>query len=244
MNTQRRGSPARVPFPRPPSGIVWENTSKRIGEAEIAAEIIRARTGLGEARTERAGGPAGLRRYVQRTAAAVFRQARFQLADDRGRCERGGKIVPALAPPFPWSGGKRRLARRIVGLLPPDAAHAGPFAGSLAVVRAQPPAGAETVNDVDGAVVEVWCTLRNRLGTLRQSHPASNSHGSCHPFGRFEGDNRSGIERHQNRNPDPRRQHTRLSRPLGLNDKEEPTLRLGRRRDGALSPAPPPERGH
>ena len=179
---------------------------------------------------DRKGGPAGLRRYVQRTAAAVFQQARFQLADDRGRCERGGKIVSALAQPFPWSGGKRRLARRIVGLLPPHAAHGGPFAGSLAVVRAQPPAGAETVNDVDGAVVEVWCTLRNRLGALRQSHPASNSHGSCHPFGGFEGDHRSGIERHQNRNPDTRRQHTRLSRPLVLNDKEEPTLRLGRRR--------------
>lgn len=65
-----------------------------------------------------------------------------------------------LRPPFAYYGGKIRLARRIVALLPDHRVYVEPFAGSLAVLLAKPPAIHEVVNDRDGHLVNFWRQLR------------------------------------------------------------------------------------
>lgn len=72
----------------------------------------------------------------------------------------------ALLPPFPYFGGKIRLAERIVDLLPRHAHYVEPFAGSLAVLLAKPRATMETVNDLDGDLVAFWRVLREQPDEL------------------------------------------------------------------------------
>ncbi|HVQ94227.1 MAG TPA: XF1762 family protein [Mycobacteriales bacterium] len=65
-------------------------------------------------------------------------------------------------PPFAYYGGKTRLAARIAALFPDHGHYVEPFAGSLAVLLAKPPARKETVNDLDQELVGFWRTLRDR----------------------------------------------------------------------------------
>lgn len=65
-------------------------------------------------------------------------------------------------PPFAYYGGKTTLARRIADLLPEHRHYVEPFAGSLAVLLARPPALMETVNDLDHRLMTFWRVLRER----------------------------------------------------------------------------------
>lgn len=67
-----------------------------------------------------------------------------------------------MKPPFAYYGGKTTIAERIVGLMPPHRHYVEPFAGSLAVLLAKPPALMETVNDLDGHLMTFWRILRDR----------------------------------------------------------------------------------
>jgi DNA adenine methylase len=71
-----------------------------------------------------------------------------------------------VKPPFPYYGGKQRLAARIVSLLPDHGHYVEPFAGSLAVLLAKPPSRMETINDLDREVVTFWRVLRDRPDEL------------------------------------------------------------------------------
>lgn len=64
--------------------------------------------------------------------------------------------------PFPYFGGKTRLAERIVPLLPAHGHYVEPYAGSLAVLLAKPRAKMETVNDLDGHLMTFWRVLRDQ----------------------------------------------------------------------------------
>jgi len=59
-------------------------------------------------------------------------------------------------PPFPWPGGKRAVAQAVVERLGGCDHWIEPFAGSLAVLLSTPPHKFETVNDVDGLVINFW----------------------------------------------------------------------------------------
>ena len=62
------------------------------------------------------------------------------------RAERGGGVKA----PFPWFGGKRRVASDVWAALGPVDNYVEPFAGSLAVLLARPDEPkTETVNDMD-----------------------------------------------------------------------------------------------
>lgn len=69
-------------------------------------------------------------------------------------------------PPFPYYGGKQLLADRIVSLLPEHDCYVEPYAGSLSVLLAKPRVKLETVNDIDGGLVNFWRVLRERTDDL------------------------------------------------------------------------------
>jgi DNA adenine methylase len=71
-----------------------------------------------------------------------------------------------MKPPFTYYGGKTAIAEQIVALLPEHAHYVEPFAGSLAVLMAKPPARMETVNDLDGELVTFWRMLREQPDQL------------------------------------------------------------------------------
>ncbi|MEB3022981.1 MULTISPECIES: DNA adenine methylase [Mycolicibacter] len=66
------------------------------------------------------------------------------------------------APPMAYYGGKTRLAERIVALLPAHEHYIEPFTGSMSVLLAKRPSLIETVNDLDGDLMNFWRMLRER----------------------------------------------------------------------------------
>lgn len=71
-----------------------------------------------------------------------------------------------MKPPTPYFGGKITLAPAIAALLPAHDHYVEPYAGSLAVLLAKPPTRMETVNDLDGELVNFWQVLRERPDEL------------------------------------------------------------------------------
>lgn len=67
-------------------------------------------------------------------------------------------VSDALKAPFPYFGGKSRVASDVWARLGSPARYIEPFAGSLAVLLARPRpfTGREIVNDADGLLVNVW----------------------------------------------------------------------------------------
>jgi site-specific DNA-adenine methylase len=78
---------------------------------------------------------------------------------------RDAKVVTAeqLKAPFPWFGGKSRIADEVWTALGPVDNYVEPFAGSMAVLLLRPDngwqTGAETVNDADSYLSNFWRAL-------------------------------------------------------------------------------------
>ena len=65
-----------------------------------------------------------------------------------------------LKAPFPWFGGKRKVAAEVWSRFGQVKNYVEPFAGSLAVLLGRPHAPEiETVNDLDGFVANFWRSL-------------------------------------------------------------------------------------
>jgi len=73
-----------------------------------------------------------------------------------------------MKPPILYYGAKGSVADRIVALMPEHEAYVEPFAGSLAVLLAKPPARMEVVNDLDGDLMTFWRVLRDRPDDLQR----------------------------------------------------------------------------
>ncbi|MGC9217080.1 DNA adenine methylase [Acidithiobacillus sp.] len=74
-----------------------------------------------------------------------------------------------VRPPFPWLGGKGRLADQILARLPApsrDLAYIEPFFGGGAVFFARRPSGLEVINDANSEVVTFFRVLRDRTDDL------------------------------------------------------------------------------
>jgi DNA adenine methylase len=71
-----------------------------------------------------------------------------------------------LRPPFSYYGGKSKLAKHIVPLLPAHEHYVEPFAGGLSVLLAKPVSRMETVNDIDQRLMTFWRVLRDQPGAL------------------------------------------------------------------------------
>ena len=74
--------------------------------------------------------------------------------------------MTASAAPFPYYGAKGRMADTIIGILPPHRVYLEPFFGSGAVLFSKAPAAMEIVNDLDGAIVAFFRTLRDHPDAL------------------------------------------------------------------------------
>jgi DNA adenine methylase len=72
-------------------------------------------------------------------------------------------------PPFPYFGGKQRIAERIVSLFPEHGHYVEPYCGGLSVLMAKPPAMLETVNDIDGDIMTFWRVLRERPDEMERA---------------------------------------------------------------------------
>jgi len=68
--------------------------------------------------------------------------------------------------PLTYYGGKQKLARHIVALMPAHRGYLEPFAGGAAVLLAKPRAERETLNDLDGEIVRFWRVVRERPSAL------------------------------------------------------------------------------
>jgi DNA adenine methylase len=55
--------------------------------------------------------------------------------------------------PLPWIGGKRRVAKRLAGLLPEHTTYVEPFCGGAQVFFHKRPSPVEVLNDLDGELV-------------------------------------------------------------------------------------------
>lgn len=85
-----------------------------------------------------------------------------------------------MKPPFQYFGGKQTVAHQITEqLFPPHRHYIEPFAGSLAVLLAKIPAKIETVNDLNGEIVNFWRILRDHPEELQRQCEAT-------PFSRDE----------------------------------------------------------
>ena len=83
-----------------------------------------------------------------------------------------------MKSPLAYYGGKVKLAPKILKLFPPHTEYVEPFAGGLSLLFAKDPARVETVNDIDGGVVNFYRVLRNaetfdRLRTRLELTPYS-----------------------------------------------------------------------
>lgn len=68
-----------------------------------------------------------------------------------------------MTPIFPWIGGKRRLLKHILPLLPAHTCYVEPFVGAGAVFLAKEPAPSEIVNDVNRELVTLYRVLKHHL---------------------------------------------------------------------------------
>lgn len=74
-----------------------------------------------------------------------------------------------MRPPVPYFGGKMLIGPAIADLLPPHRHYVEPYCGSLAVLLAKAPSDHETVNDLDGDLMNFWRVLRDRPDELARA---------------------------------------------------------------------------
>jgi DNA adenine methylase len=66
-----------------------------------------------------------------------------------------------MKPPFPYAGGKARIAGQVAALLPEHGTYVEPFFGGGSLLLAIPRAPREVVNDLNGELTNFWRQLRD-----------------------------------------------------------------------------------
>ena len=65
--------------------------------------------------------------------------------------------------PIKWVGGKSRLRKQIIGLLPPHSCYVELFAGGAWVLFGKPPSDVEVLNDIDGELVNFFRVVKYKM---------------------------------------------------------------------------------
>jgi DNA adenine methylase len=74
-----------------------------------------------------------------------------------------------LNSPIKWVGGKSRLRKIIVEMLPPHTCYVEPFAGAAWVLFAKPPSDVEILNDIDQELVTFFRVVKEKPEQLIES---------------------------------------------------------------------------
>jgi DNA adenine methylase len=82
-------------------------------------------------------------------------------ADER-RIEKNYRVKPAVS----WPGGKSRLLKHILPLIPEHTCYAEPFSGGLAVLLAKPRSEVEVINDLNGDLITFYRCVRFHADVL------------------------------------------------------------------------------
>lgn len=69
-------------------------------------------------------------------------------------------------PLVPWMGGKRRLAKRLLALLPEHRCYVEPFAGAAGILFSKPPSEVEVINDINGELINLYRVVQHHLEEL------------------------------------------------------------------------------
>lgn len=67
-----------------------------------------------------------------------------------------------LNSPFKWVGGKSRLRKPIIDLLPPHTCYVEPFAGAAWVLFGKPPSDVEVINDLDQELITFFRIVKDK----------------------------------------------------------------------------------
>lgn len=74
--------------------------------------------------------------------------------------------VSGVNSPIKWAGGKSRLRKKIIPLIPPHTCYVEPFGGGGWVLFGKPPSQVEVYNDLDGELVNFFRVVKNRPQAL------------------------------------------------------------------------------
>jgi DNA adenine methylase len=74
-----------------------------------------------------------------------------------------------LNSPFKWVGGKSRLRKQIIPLLPSHSCYVEPFAGAAWVLFGKPPSDVEVLNDLDQEIVTFFRVVKEKPEQLIES---------------------------------------------------------------------------
>jgi len=74
-----------------------------------------------------------------------------------------------LNSPFKWVGGKSRLRKHIIELLPTHTCYVEPFAGAAWVLFGKPPSDVEIINDIDEDLINFFRVVKHRPEELIKS---------------------------------------------------------------------------
>lgn len=89
------------------------------------------------------------------------------------------KAAGQMKPVLKYPGSKWRLAEWIVSIMPPHKSYLEPFFGSGAVFFKKPPSRIETINDLDGEIINLFRCIREQPEELMRAV-------ACTPYSRGE----------------------------------------------------------
>jgi len=84
----------------------------------------------------------------------------------------GNNIAPMkddiLRPPFAYYGGKQKLSKLIISLIPEHVLYSEPFVGGGAVFWAKPPSGIEVLNDTNRELINFYRMVKHEFVALEK----------------------------------------------------------------------------
>jgi DNA adenine methylase len=81
-----------------------------------------------------------------------------------------------LNSPIGWPGGKRRLVKRLLSLLPEHRTYAEPFCGSAKLLFAKDPSETEVISDANGDLINFFLVTKYRPSALAEQFESAISH--------------------------------------------------------------------
>ena len=73
-----------------------------------------------------------------------------------------------MKPPLTYYGGKQRLSKKIISLIPPHRLYCEPFFGGGAVFFAKEPSKVEIINDKNGEVINFFKVVKTKFAELQK----------------------------------------------------------------------------